>query len=88
MLANRLQAKQKELEQALAEIRELKEKTDAMEGHAKLQKRLLDKTNQPYSYMIKDVEKAEKELFNAQKKIKQQEELLMKIKKENEGLKI
>jgi progesterone-induced-blocking factor 1 len=88
LLANRLQAKQKELEGVQAELKELKDKCEAMEGHAKLQKRLMDKTNQPYSYMIKDVEKAEKELFHATKKIKQQEEIIMKVKRDNESLKI
>lgn len=54
----------------------------------KLHKRLLDKTNQPYQYMINDIEKAEKELSFAHKKIKQLEEALKKLKQENDSLKI
>jgi len=45
---------------------------------------MLEKTNQPYSYMIQDVERTEKELNNAVKKIKQLEEVIKKLKQEND----
>jgi cell division protein FtsB len=52
MLANRLQAKQKENEALLTEIKQLKEKIDNLESEMKFHKRMIDKTNQPYSFMI------------------------------------
>lgn len=54
----------------------------------KLQRRLIDKTNQPHSYILADIEKAEKELNFAQKKIKQLEDQLRKHKTENDQLKL
>jgi len=54
----------------------------------KLQRRLIDKTNQPHSYILADIEKAEKELNFAQKKIKQLEDQLRKYKTENDQLKL
>ena len=49
---------------------------------------MLEKTNQPYSYMIADIERSEKELNFAQKKIKTLEETLKKMKHENDQLKL
>lgn len=48
----------------------------------------MQKVNQPNSYMIADIEKAEKELDFAQRKIKQLEETLRKVRHENEQLKL
>ena len=56
------------------EIKQLKEKLENQESEVKFSKRMIEKTNQPYSYMIQDVERAEKELLSALKKIKVQEE--------------
>lgn len=47
---------------------------------------MIEKTNQPYSYMIADVEKAEKELLFAQKKIKKYEDEIKRLNKVNEAL--
>ena len=44
------------------EIKQLKEKLENQESEVKFSKRMIEKTNQPYSYMIQDVERAEKEL--------------------------
>jgi progesterone-induced-blocking factor 1 len=86
LLANRLQQKQKEAEAMHAEILELKNKIENSEAEAKLHKRLLDRTNQPHSYMLADIERAEKELDHANRKIKQFEEGMKKLKIENEQL--
>ena len=48
----------------------------------------MQKVNQPNSYMIADIEKAEKELDFAQRKIKQLEEALRKVRHENDQLKL
>mmetsp|Transcript_2184 Transcript_2184/g.2109 ORF Transcript_2184/g.2109 Transcript_2184/m.2109 type:complete len:86 (+) Transcript_2184:232-489(+) len=76
------------MEELQIEIKGLKEKIGNYESEGKLHKRLLEKTNQPYSYMIADIEKSEKELSFAHKKIKQLEEAYKKLKSENDQLKL
>ena len=70
------------------EIRQLKEKLDNYENEVKFHKRMVEKTNQPYSYMIADIERSEKDLMFSQKKLKQMEEELKRMAKENEQLKL
>ena len=65
----------------------MREKIENSEADVKLHKRLLERTNQPQSYLLADVERSEKELDHAQRKIKQQEEVVKKLKMENEALK-
>lgn len=88
MLANRLQAKQRELETTQKEVQVLKKKLDSSEADLTLNKRLLTKTNQPNSYMIADIEKSERELDFAQRKIKSLEDMVRKLKVENDHLKM
>jgi chromosome segregation ATPase len=88
LLANRLQTKQKENEQLLAEIKTLREKLDTYDSEVKLQKKLLDRANQPHSYIMADVERAERELGLANKRIKLMEDELKKARKEIENLMI
>jgi len=52
LLANRLSAKQKEVEELQHEIAKLKDQAQGWEGEAKLHKRMIEKTNQPHSYLI------------------------------------
>jgi uncharacterized protein YlxW (UPF0749 family) len=70
LLANRLQSKQKENEALMAEIKQLKEKLESQEGETRLQRKMLDRANQPHAYIMADVERAERELLVANKKIK------------------
>ena len=70
LLANRLQSKQRDYEALQKELQAYKYKLEKLEDDNKLKQRLLQKTNQPNSYMIADIEKAEKELDFAQRKIK------------------
>lgn len=55
-----------------------------MEADVKLQQRLVQRTNQPQSYMVADIERAEKELEFANRKIKQLDEVVKKLRVENE----
>jgi len=64
-----------------------KKTIENLEADVKLHQRLVQRTNQPQSYMIADIERAEKELDFAQRKIKQMEDALRKLKVENEHLK-
>ena len=68
---------QKELDQKKRTIEDL-------EASVKLQQRLATKTNQPQSYIIADLENAERQLDFAQRKIKQFEDVVKKVKHENE----
>jgi len=52
----------------------------------KLQKRLIDRANQPHSYIMADVERAERELNVANKRIKLLEDEVKKGRKEIEQL--
>jgi chromosome segregation ATPase len=70
------------------EIRNLKEKLDTYESEVKLQKKLIDRANQPHSYIMADVERAERELSVAKKRIKLLEDEVKKGRKEIEQLQI
>mmetsp|Transcript_9260 Transcript_9260/g.15568 ORF Transcript_9260/g.15568 Transcript_9260/m.15568 type:complete len:228 (+) Transcript_9260:1776-2459(+) len=87
LLANRLQSKQKEVEQLQKELSSSKRTIENLEADVKLHTRLAQRTNQPQSYMIADIERAEKELDFANRKIKQLEDLFRKSKVETEQLK-
>lgn len=65
----------------------MRDKLENAEAENKLNKRLLERTNQPQSYLLQDVERSEKELDHAQRKIKANEEAIKKLKLENEQLK-
>lgn len=71
-----------------AEIRNLREKLDTYESEVKLQKKLIDRANQPHSYIMADVERAERELNVANKRIKLLEDEVKKGRKEIEQLQI
>lgn len=64
----------------------MREKVENADAETKLHKRLLERTNQPQSYLLADVERSEKELDHAQRKIKQLDESLKKLRMENEHL--
>jgi len=66
----------------------LKEKLESQEGETRLQRKMLDRANQPHAYIMADVERAERELHVANKKIKAQEEDLKRAKKEIDSLSI
>jgi progesterone-induced-blocking factor 1 len=78
LLANRLQTKQKELESLQKEIAGYKATIENLEADVKLHQKLTQRTNQPQSYMIADIERAEKELDFANRKIKQLDDVCKK----------
>ena len=53
-----------------------------------MSKKMLERANQPHAYILADVERAERELTVANKKIKAQDEELKRAKKEIESLTI
>lgn len=66
----------------------MRDKVENADAETKLHKRLLERTNQPQSYLLQDVERAEKELDHANRKIKQQDEALKRAKHECEQLRL
>ena len=88
LLANRLQTKQKENEKLQKDILHKNRQIEDLESKVKLSERLLTKSNQPQSYMIADIERAEKELDFANRKIKQLDDVCKKLKHDNETLKM
>ena len=72
----------------MQEIADLKQKVEDQDAEIKLNKRLLERTNQPQSYMMADIERAEKELEFANRKIKQLDASIKKLKHENESLRL
>ena len=66
----------------------LKDKLDNMDGESKLQKRLIERASQPHSYIMQDVERAERELVASTKRVKSLEEELKKARKDIDNLAI
>ena len=58
----------------LQEIKALKEKLESQEGETRIQKKMIERASQPHAYVMADVERAERELAGANKKIKNLEE--------------
>lgn len=88
LLANRLQNKQRELESAQKELAKLQAKIENLEADAKLNTKLLQRSNQPQSYVLNDLAAAEKKMDYAERKIKTLEDQLRKASHENNQLKL
>ena len=88
LLANRLQAKHKECEKLKQELKDLKNQMKNMVDEGKMYRKLADKANQPYSYLMADIEKGEKDLNMAFKRLSTKDEEIAALKEENKALKI
>jgi regulator of replication initiation timing len=66
----------------------LQAKIENLEGDAKLNAKLLQRTNQPQSYVLNDLANAEKKIDYAERKIKSLEDSLRKVTHENNQLKL
>lgn len=76
LLANRLQAKQRECEKYKNEIKTLKTQLRNSAEDSKMYRKLSDKANQPYSVLMSDIEKGEKDLNKAFKLLHKKDEEL------------
>ena len=88
LLANRLQSKHKEWEKFKQEVKDLKNQMKNMVDEGKMYRKLADKANQPYSYLMADIEKGEKDLNMAFKRLGTKEEEIAALKEENKALKM
>ena len=68
----------------MKELQQIKQKLESSEAEVKLHKRLIERTNQPHNYILADIERAEKELEFANRKITQLDQTLKRSKHENE----
>lgn len=68
----------------LVEIQSLKQKLENSDAEIKLHKRLIERSNQPNNYILKDIENAEKELDFSNRKITQLDQQLKRSKHECE----
>ncbi len=55
-------------------MKTMKEKVESSEADQRLQKRLVERAGQPQSYLLTEVERAERELEMTHRKIKAQDE--------------
>lgn len=75
------------MEEVQKELHQSKKTIENLEADLKLHSRLKDRVSQDKSYIIADIERAEKELEFANRKIKQLDDVAKKLKVENEQLK-
>lgn len=59
-----------------------------MTDDSKMYRKLADKANQPYSYLMADIEKGEKDLNQAFKRLRTKEDEIKHYKEENKALKM
>jgi chromosome segregation ATPase len=86
ILSNKLLEKQKEMEELGEKLKETRRENEKLAEEVQMYKRLSEKTNQPYSYLTVGIEKAEKELYLAQKENKNKAQTIDNLKKEVESL--
>jgi len=87
LLSNKLLTKQKELDAVTEKVKEKDSEIEKLSEEIRMYKRLNEKTNQPYSYLATGIEKAEKELYFAEKENKNKDQTIANLKKEIEVLK-
>lgn len=63
-------------------MKTMKEKVESSEADQRLQKRLVERAGQPQSYLLTEVERAERELEMTHRKIKAQDEQLKRLRSE------
>eukprot|EP00826_Nyctotherus_ovalis_P061549 TRINITY_DN8768_c0_g7_i2.p1 TRINITY_DN8768_c0_g7~~TRINITY_DN8768_c0_g7_i2.p1 ORF type:complete len:505 (+),score=167.71 TRINITY_DN8768_c0_g7_i2:73-1587(+) len=86
ILSNKLLEKQKEMDTLNDKLKETRRENEKLNEEVQMYKRLSEKTNQPYSYLTVGIEKAEKELYQAQKENKTKSQVIDNLKKEVEEL--
>ena len=85
-LGQRLNAKQKECEELQSRLAEAEKRRDSLEQELSLAKSLLNKTDQPYSYLISNIEEREVEVRVLKEKAKAKEDDYHALKVEHEQL--
>ena len=82
LLANKLVAKQKELESLRDNTKKIEEENFKLSDQIKAYKKISENTSQPYSYMAASLEKAEMELLGMRRELKERENVINQLKAE------
>ncbi|EGR29131.1 progesterone immunomodulatory binding factor 1, putative [Ichthyophthirius multifiliis] len=86
-LAQRLQSKQKENEGLIKQIKCLKDDLEKTQDELRVAKDLIDRSSQPYSFVISQIEEKEKEIFSYKQALKKSDQDYQNIKEEYNLLK-
>lgn len=87
-LANRLQAKQREVEGLINQNQKLQKEIRGWESKSQMFKRIDDKKNLPYKYLLQDMEKGEVELSMTNQRNTKLSDGNKKLREENEALRV
>ena len=85
-LGQRLNAKQKECEELQSRLTEVERRRESLEQELTLSKSLLNKTDQPYSYLIQNIEEREVEVRMLKEKLRSKDDEFQHLKVEHEQL--
>jgi len=85
-LGQRLNAKQKECEELQARLTEVERRKESLEQELTLSKSLLNKTDQPYAYLIQNIEEREVEVRMLKEKLRSKDDEYQHLKVEHEQL--
>ena len=85
-LAQKLNIKQNEVAELGKELREAKSRVESLEDELRLAKSLLEKSNQPYQYLVRNIEEKEKEALDYKNKVRQIDENYQNLRQEHARL--
>lgn len=85
-LAQRLNIKQNEVKELLKENVECKNRIETLENELRIAKSLLEKGNQPYQHLIRNIEEKEKEALDYKMKLSKVDENYQKLRDEHAKL--
>jgi chromosome segregation ATPase len=85
-LGQRLNAKQKECEELISRLTEVERRKESLEQELTLSKSLLNKTDQPYSYLIQNIEEREVEVRMLKEKLRSKDDEFQHLKVEHDQL--
>lgn len=85
-LAQRLNIKQNEVKELLKENVECKNRIETLENELRIAKSLLEKGNQPYQHLIRNIEEKEKEALDYKMKLSKVDENYRKLRDEHAKL--
>jgi len=85
-LGQKLNAKQKECEELQSRLTDVERRKEQLESELTLSKSLLNKTDQPYAYLIQNIEEREVEVRMLKEKLRSKDDEYQHLKVEHEQL--
>lgn len=86
-LAQRLQAKQREVEQLYRQIREKDSEIEKLKEDVSVQKDVIDKVHQPHSYLVQHIEERDRDILKYKQALKRADQEYGNLKAEYDDLK-